>query len=390
MTAISRRALLALSAAALPALALADSPAPAVLTAPIRLAGERVLVAVTLDGRGPYDFIVDTGAVVSGILDSLGRDLKLKVLRKVGLASGAGAADFPLYAAADVVIGGVFRQPEMAMFGMDRVTGGGVGILAAGLVTTLDSDLDFTLGELRLYPRGRGVRPTDYERLGSGLPIAGGANGSARMVVDAELDGVAGRFLLDTGAPGQVTLTPKGSARRGLWSNARPFAPVARSGITGLERGPAHLTRARSLRIGATTLDAPLVLVHDPSAFDPGDGTDGIIGIHVLQRFDLSVDVAGKAVWVRPNGRRPEPWSSYNHSGLWFDVGRDGRARVTQISPGSPAAEAGVQLGDALPSGVRVGDISRTFGGPVGAQVPLDIERGGKRMTLTLTLRDYL
>ena len=389
MTPMSRRALLALSAASVPALAFGQAAAPPVLIAPIRVERQRVLVSASLEGHGPYDFLIDSGAEISGVLDTLARELKLRVMRQAPVSAGAGPRDLPLYLADDVTIGGTVRQPRMLLLGLDHV-GGGVGLLAAGLLTTLDCDLDFSAGEWRLYPQGRGARPADYVRLVSTLKENSGVEGlSSRIAIEATLDGVAGRFLVDTGAPGQLHLFTHAAVKRGLWDNGRPFAPTAVRSITGRERRPSHLVRGGVLRIGPHRIDGPLVLLEAPGEFDPRTGYDGIIGLDLIQRFDLSIDVAGKAVWARLNSRMP-PEQGYNRSGLWLDAGADGRVRVSEVSPGSPGADAGVRVGDLLPAGARIGEMARRFNAPVGTQVPLEVERDGKPMTLTLTLRDFL
>ncbi len=105
------------------------------MVARFRLEGGRALIDATLNGKGPFPFIIDTGAVVSGVLEETARAVGLKKIREVNLKGDK----FPLYAADEVVLGGAVRMPDVALAGLWRL-GGGTGLLAAGLMTTFDSE----------------------------------------------------------------------------------------------------------------------------------------------------------------------------------------------------------------------------------------------------------
>jgi predicted metalloprotease with PDZ domain len=109
------------------------------------------------------------------------------------------------------------------------------------------------------------------------------------------------------------------------------------------------------------------------------------------------------------DGREPFPWAAVAPlAGLRFAVDSvreprigigtatmDGREVVTNVVPGSPAAESGIRLGDQL---VSLGDlpIDPSFGaafraryrGRVGTQVPVVVRRDGRDVSLSLTVRE--
>lgn len=395
---LSRRGLLAalpptlaLPALALPALALPGLALPGLARAEgapaarFRFEGQRVLLPVTLDGQGPYDFVFDTGAVISGIRLDLARTLKLQEVRQVKLGFGGPGRRFPLYAARNVVIGGNIRQAEMAVFGLEGNLLGGQGLLASGMMTTLDADLAFSGMEYRLYPGGRGERE-GFTRIGSQFRADENSdNGSPQIVVEAVLDGTPGRFILDTGMPRTIVLFGPAVRRRGLWDDARPHTFQALSGITGMSRG--RIVRGQRLTLGPLTIDRPLVTLRDPELKGPLEVLDGIIGIDLIQQLDLSTEVAAGALWVRPSGR-PAPAERYNRAGVWLGRRKDGRVFVDEVAPGSAAAAAGVQAGDLLDPGREIGESAAPFMGPAGAVVTLNLERGGQRRAVPVTLAD--
>lgn len=374
---------LAASALALPfasslaSAARADAPP---ITAAIRLTDNRVLIDALLDGKGPYAFVIDTGAVVSGVRDQLVQQLKLRKLRDVSLNGGK---SFPLYAVDDLVLGGAIRQQGVALFGLAGNNLGGDGLLAAGLVTTFDSELDFEAGQWRVYPAG-GPDRAGYTRLASELRDEPGANGSRRIFADVALGEATLRPVLDTGMPWVLTLPHGDGLKLGLWSDDRPYAPVRLAGIAGPGKSPARLVRAPRLKVGDADYAAPLVVVRPPDAL----GAEPVLGLPVLRTLNLSVDRAAKAVWVRRNGLAPTE-SRYGGSGLWVDA-EDGKVRVAEVGAGSPAAKAGVRPGDVIDGLSTLREVLAVLGGPMGTPVSLKLRRPDGAATADFTLSAYL
>ena len=114
---------------------------------------------------------------------------------------------------------------------------------------------------------------------------------------------------------------------------------------------------------------------------------DGIIGLALLQQMTLSTDVRGRRLWVQRNGRAAPP-ERYRMTGLWVDD-HGGQVVVAEVSPASPAAEAGVRVGDVI-EGVSLDGFLRAAGGPPGTRVPIRLRRGGETIATTLVLRAYL
>ena len=72
---------------------ISDSSAPVTTaegTLKMEIAGGRPVVMVTLNGHGPYRFILDTGAMISVIDASLAHELELPIVGETELASPAG------------------------------------------------------------------------------------------------------------------------------------------------------------------------------------------------------------------------------------------------------------------------------------------------------------
>jgi hypothetical protein len=365
----------------------AAAPGGRVIVSKLALVAGRVVMGLTIDGAGPFLFMIDTGGHLSLIDEALAHALKLPPQGMTNALGVGGAATLPVFLARNVVFGGGAVQSYVAFAGMDRgFTGAVRGTLAAGMMTAVESDLDFEKGEWRAYPDGRPER-VGFIRLADA--IVGGdrpQSGSPRLYGEAEVDGRRFRFLLDTGAPGGVSLGMAAARRLGLWDDARPYAPQQTRGIGGVG-GIGRLVRVRSLSFGGRTIERPLVLLRARSD-RPGDDDDGILGLEVLRHFNLSTEPRTRSFWVKPYGEFA-PEERYGMSGLWIDAARDG-ARVAAVGTGSPAAAAGVTVGDRL-VGEPFADLVRKISGRPGTTVTMNVVRNGAApRSITFTLTPYL
>ncbi|HEY0148841.1 MAG TPA: aspartyl protease family protein [Allosphingosinicella sp.] len=374
--------------AALPLLggkALAAPPARPIV-ASIALEDRRVWVGVTISGRPPVLFIVDTGTGISKIQPSYARTLGLRKRGVTRLIGMGGEQGFDLVQAEDVVFGGAIRQPFVAFAQPDedlRLPREAMGLLAAGLLTSVDSELDFDAGEWRVYPSGRGPRD-GFTAVPSRITAQQGSKGSEVILVDAVLDGRTYRLLADTGAPGQIHLFDHATRSSGLWNNERPYVPIQQGGIGGLAK-PGRLARAGKVALGGIAFERPLVSLSQEARRHPL--AEGVIGLELLQLLTLSTDVRGGRLWVKRNARAAPP-ERHGMSGLWLEE-QGGKVVVADVSPASPAAEAGLAVGDELLGG-RLGDFIRRLAAGPGAQVPLRVRRGAAERDATVTLRPYL
>jgi hypothetical protein len=383
---ISRRTLLG-SLAALPLLAHTrlDAAAARVGGARILLLDNRLWMQVRFGDRGPFTFVVDTGAWVNLIKRDVARELHLKELGSV-LGTGAGGKQqFTLYEGQNVTLGNIdIGTADFAGYDGDMIHPEAAGALASNLLTTADSDLDFELGEWRIYPGGRGER-SGFERLPSEIRASATRRGSPPIYVDAAIDGRTFRLQVDTGAPGQISLWASASRRSGLWNEGAPYVPIRRGGIGG-EGAMGRIVRGREAKLGGIGFDRPLILLTDPDSSNQQEG-DGLLGLHLIQQMNLSTDVGAHKLWAKRNAR-PAPPERYGLSGLWVEE-REGRLVIVALSPQSPAAEAGLRIGDEIP-GVALKDWVRRLAGRPGETVDIDYRRSGEAGKTRLTLREYI
>jgi predicted metalloprotease with PDZ domain len=115
------------------------------------------------------------------------------------------------------------------------------------------------------------------------------------------------------------------------------------------------------------------------------------VGIQIFRQFRITLDLGNDRLWLQRNGKPAE--FSRDRTGL-FTLLENDHLNVLHVSPGSPAAKAGLKKGDQLTAvgGVRVGP--GFFDGPQtnwsrgvpGTKVAVTKADGA---VVTLTLADY-
>jgi hypothetical protein len=184
-----------------------------------------------------------------------------------------------------------------------------------------------------------------------------------------------------------------------------PFAEeqglLEREGVERIVGGAGGHIRARvsefeSLELGGYMVERPLILIPQENlgalSFDRGMG---VLGNNVLRRFVLYLDYANQRV-ILETGRDFDTAFPRDRSGMSVVLTPEGDYQVLSVSPGSPAADAGLRKKDIVRSinGIAVGDlgdpvrISNLFRADAGTVYELDLLRDGREMKIAITLED--
>ena len=365
-------------------------------TLPFELIDNRVFVEVRINGRGPFHLILDTGASGFSIAAAAAQKLRLTV-EDAGTGQGVGEKEVRAGRAhlETVQIGDLrFENVETEVLGgydavnvfgkkpVDGVVGLAVFEQVVARHDYIRKILTFTLPGQFSY-RGTGVI-VHFERPRQ-IPV-----------VDAELDGVHGKFGIDTGARSSLLLYGPFSEQNHL----REKYDAKLEGITGWGiGGPVRslLARAKELKIGDVVVrDLVIRLSTQKTGLTTSSAMAGLIGPDVLAQFDLTVDYPHRRIIFEKNQQYGQR-DSYDRAGMW--MGQDGENfSVVDVIPGGPAAEAGVRQGDTILAidGVPTRQLvlpdvrQRIRREAVGNRIALSLESNGKPRTALIVLRDLV
>jgi hypothetical protein len=336
-------------------------------TVPFTVIDNHVILPVRVNGGEPMNFVLDSGAAATVIMDSRRtRSLALESSSQITV-SGVGAGPDPVahivrdttLALGSLQLEGqsvVYLPMESVPFFTDLDDVYFDGVVGAPFFSrfTVAIDYDRKLITFSEPSAAREVDTLDGEWRVIPLQIEGGVPYLAAQVTNTHGAPVEVKLLADTGARGALSLTP--ATHQDLPPPAAYFETV-NQGLSG--DVPSHMTMSESLVLGAYpvgTLPVDYALAGGESEHN----SNGILGNEVLSRFNLVFDYHNERLLLSPNQHFSEPLSA-DRSGLQIRPHQQGGI-VRRIAPDSSAAGSSLQVGDIITSFNATPVSTRTVG----------------------------
>lgn len=259
----------------------------------------RMTVPVSIGGRGPYEFIVDTGAERTSIAEELADDLKLGLGARARLHSMTEVSRIQTVLIPALEVGGRSIHGINAP-ALERRHIGAEGILGVDTLQTQRVSFDFARRQMTvsLSRKREEVWPdntivvTARNRLGH------------LVMVDASVDGEKVWVILDTGAE---TTVANSVLRRRLERRGRLLEtwPIELQSVTG-GRMAADQSMMRKIRLGGVDINNLPVAFADVHPFRKLGLTKRpalLLGMDALRLFErVSVDFPNRRVRLLPAG----------------------------------------------------------------------------------------
>jgi predicted aspartyl protease len=265
-------------------------------TLPFDPANNLVVVAARLNGRGPFRFLLDTGASHHVLKPEAARSLGLELEGGAGVDAGArGVAPAALARVAEVRVGAFTLEGQVFLVAPFPASYPFDGFLGAELFKRFTVAIDFRRSLVTL------ARPAAFRHAGGGASLPLKFDGGAIPRVRAEVDGEAGWFKFDTGYNGELALFADFTERHGLLRKYAPreSAPGGQT-LTG-EVGDSPVARVRLLRLGRLAVEGV-----SASFFPEKGGSNsafaGAVGTALLKRFNVIIDYERLRVILEGSG----------------------------------------------------------------------------------------
>jgi hypothetical protein len=360
---------------------------------PFRFVNNHIYVDTKLNGR-VFSLLVDTGAA-NLVTPTTAKALGLAVAGAARVDGvGEGSADASFARVASVGVGdATLRDQLFTVVPLEAFADvEGVpfhGIIGYELFKRFIVRIDYEAHTITLTDPRRSV--LDIRAIA--VPIV--FNGSVPEA-DGSIDGVAGTFDIDTGSRVSVGLNSPFVQVHALRVQFKPSVEA----VTGWGLGGAtHGTVARAKRLSLGPLNVDNVVI-DMSLHKVGAlahaAPAGNIGSGLLKRFTVTFDYGGGHIYFEPNARTALG-DAYDRSGLWINAAPSG-FRVDGVVAGSPAAQAGIDVGDiivnlegkpAVSLGLaEVRDLLRDSA--AGTVIKMTVRSGARLMDVMLRLRDQV
>jgi predicted aspartyl protease len=318
---------------------------------PFELVGRHIFIPLKVNGSEPLNFIFDTGSS-SAVIDSVTAEkIGLTANRRSSATGAGGRVRVDMRTGNRLALGPLTIERASLMFIplqhlAQRIGHPIDGIVGYEILSRYVVGIDHDTNTLRIETHD------EFE------PVAGRRSWRFRLrmnipTIDATIglsDGTTlrGSFLIDTGAGGTLLFTTPFVDRHDLLRRVGPSYRILSAGLT-TSRNEGYEARVGYLSLfGERFLGTPVHLSRSESGVRAMKAYAGLIGNDVLRRFNTTFDYKARRMWVERNETFGVPFAT-DCAGLRIKLDEDMvRVVVHTVVEGSPAAEAGIEVGDEI------------------------------------------
>ena len=361
---------------------------------PFDLINNHIYVEVKLNGKGPFRILCDTGGA-NIITPTVAKELGVKSEGALqGRGVGEKSEDVGLAKLETLQVGDATLTDQLfAVYPMESFASvEGVeesGLIGYEVFKRFVVKVDYEHSVLTL------IVPSAFTYQGNGAKLPFVFNAHIPQV-DGSIDGIAGKFDIDTGSRSSLDIMKPFVEKHDLVTkyNAKTEA-VTGFGVGGAARS--LLARAKVLQLGNVEVHNPVteLSVQEKGAFT-SPYVAGNVGAGVLKRFNITFDYAHQELILEPNANYDKP-DVFDRSGMWVNQGA-GAFEVMDVTAGGPAAAAGIKVGDKIvavdgqpAAQITLPDLRKRFKSEsAGTKVRLAVKSGDQQRDVELVLKDLV
>lgn len=335
------------------------------LVVPSEMCGPRFIIEVEVDGREPGSRVK-----LKALFDSGGAQLSIDPRTVARIWDRKVSHGEPVKldnAVAGPMHFGRFRPRAWSMAHLSRLLGLEIDLfISFRQFRNVLLTLDFPRRQMRIA-EGRLPAPDDVEIFDASGP-------DKRPYLRVAVGDGERLLMIDSGASGALYLRDEGSLQ---WS----IPPIPISATQGMESVTFHDVGrlAGDVEIAGVRIETPIAAIRDGSE---------LLGLEIMRHFAWTFDRASRRVRVRPSSTEPIELASRRGTGVVLTP-EDAGYRIARVLPGSPAAEAEMQVGDLIVT--RDGNAVYSLGcerwdESTREQVTFGVERDGRSFDVTVPI----
>ncbi len=325
-------------------------------TISFRMIKNLMIIPLTINGKGPFNFVLDTGVglmIISDprLIDSL-QISNLKSIKISGLGEGE---DLSAYISPGIELALESTKAENIsaavlktdVFELSNYAGINIhGLIGYEFFNSFIVRINFINNTLTLF------RPetNHVPRKGFRIPIS---IEERKPYVISEIvlesgEKLTGKFIIDTGAGHPVSLETNDGVPFKLPENK--INANLGIGLTGPING--YVGRIKSLKIGKYILEDVITAFPDHKDLSSGIypvSRNGNMGIAVLKRFNVVFDYHRSSIYIKPSFKHKEPFE-HDMTGMELSSAGDNFEKliINRVEPNSSADIAGLEKGDEI------------------------------------------
>jgi hypothetical protein len=368
---------------------------------PFTMEANHIVFNVSVNGRPPIGFLLDTGADQNVINSTRLEEFGLKTYAKTTTTGGGNSAEYDYAAGATFTLPGVeLRNQHVSTIdqtGLERALGVKFGgILGYDFISRFVIDIDYENQRITLHDpgtwkySGTGVMvPVIFD---NGIPHA---HGSIGVPTKPEIPAY---FVVDFGAAETATLTSPFVKSNDLTRLAQTNTIVNRP--AGLESQFFAQNNVRGnlqrLSIGHLTVNnVPVNMSVNTKGAYASTNFSGTVGESIYSRYHCYLDYSNYRIILEPTPEAKKPFPERETYGLTLLASSADlhTYTVAAVRPGSPAEADGFEKGDVISGedGRNASEFTlrelRDSLSHAGQHHVFDVQRSGERSTKNLDVR---
>jgi predicted aspartyl protease len=238
---------------------------------PFEHGNEGIVLAVTLNGRGSFRFLLDTGSTHTAVSAETATAIGAPVVARATMGSAAGSRDTLVVRIDSVQVGSIDATDLLASVVEIGMAGDGIdGVIGQDALASVRYTIDYRQRRVAWWPDAA------LDARGTSLSLE---PSHGRFVVTLDQRQSRLRLVPDSGADSLLLFDPKGTLP--VTRLPAPATLTTTSGATEV-----RLAKVRELSVGTLTLrDVPAV-VADRDRSEP-DEVDGLLPLHLFDRVTI-------------------------------------------------------------------------------------------------------
>lgn len=269
---------------------------------------QRLTVPVAVNAKGPYNFIIDTGAERTVVSRELASTLKLNAGNPVTLLSMTGRSQVDTVLVPDLMIKSIGVQHSVIAPKLEARNLGAIGLLGIDTLRDHQVSIDFDRGVMEV--RKSEKRPKYRRKSDDEIVVTAKSVYGQLIVTDAYYGNTRIQVVLDTGS--QVSMG--NSALRKRVARSRKTQPIELTDVTG-DKTMADYTTVPNIKVGDVLFGAMPVAFADVAPFERFGLTDRpalLLGMDALRSFRrVDIDFPNRLVRFRMPKNTPSRLQEY-------------------------------------------------------------------------------
>jgi len=359
---------------------------------PFQLIDDMVVVEVSINGSPPIHFIFDTGTTTT-LIDSVSANQSGLISDNTqALLLNNDFIEMPITKAKTIKVGNVVLENRPVIItqtfeNYDRILGIHIhGIIGLDLFGKFTTELNFDNQQIFL---GNGIDTSGYEPINAN--IYNELFYINATIYASDTDSITNKFLFDSADLTAASLAqPFWTKFNLLEKSSNHYSGINRNSSTIVS--PSYFAQFTGLKISKFYFKGVFLnLTSSKKGFFANDSIAGTIGIDVLKRFNIIINLKAQKIYLKPNKKCNEPYR-INTTGIRTRLNRElTQCIIESVMVHSPADSAGLMSGDLLVSinevpanKVNISRIRQFTRSASGTELTFTVQRNNeiKKMTL--------